>query len=118
MENIKPLFSDKSPKDKTITIVHENEVYSDEKEVSELLNQFCKDAITNLQMTKNRFLLNNTDSLCKDTIDNAINKFEFHPSISKIKEKVILSTFNFIEPSLDEVEKENKGFKSKESQYF
>ena len=37
-KNIKPLFSDKSPKDKTITIVHENEVYSDDKEVSELLN--------------------------------------------------------------------------------
>ena len=62
-KNIKPLFSDKSPNDKTITIVHENEVYSDEKEVSELLNQFFKDAVTNLQITENRFLLNNIDSL-------------------------------------------------------
>ena len=56
-KNIKPLFSDKSPKDKTITIVHENEVYSDDKEVSELLNKFFKDAVTNLQITENRFLL-------------------------------------------------------------
>ena len=57
------------------------------------------DAVTNLQITENRFLLNNTDSLCEDTIDTAINKFEFHPSILKIKEKVILSTFDFIETS-------------------
>ena len=117
-KNIKPLFSDKSPKDKTIAIVHENEVYSDDKEVSELLNQFFKDAVTNLQITENRFLLNNTDSLCEDTIDNAINKFEFHPSILKIKEKVILSTFNFIEPSLDEVEKEIKALNPKKANTF
>ena len=63
-------------------------------------------------------MLNNTDYLCEDTTDNAINKFEFHPSILKIKEKVILSTFNFIEPSLDEVEKEIKALNPKKANTF
>ena len=54
----------------------------------------------------------------RDTIDNAINKFEFHPSILKIKEKVILSTFNFVEPSLDEVEKEIKALNPKKANTF
>ena len=44
-KNIKPLFSDKSPKDKTITIVHENEVYSDDKEVKITLIEKLLDVI-------------------------------------------------------------------------
>ena len=56
-------------------------------------------------ITENRYILN--DSLdITDPIDTALKKFESHPSILKIKEKVSASPFAFNTVTLEDVQLE------------
>ena len=104
-KNIKPLFSDKSPRNQKITLVNGDKIVSDDGEVSESLNTFFRDAVHNLDIKENIFLLNETTNI-DDPIDMAIKKFESHPSILKIQEKVSSPIFSFTSVSLKELEQE------------
>lgn len=104
-KNIKPFFSDKGPRTKKITLVKNGVILSEDQEVSEALNSFFNDAVKSLSIKENVDLLTPTSDL-NDPIDIAIKKFEFHPSILKIKEKVRPISFSFNEVDLSDVEKE------------
>ena len=102
---IKPFFTDKSNKTKPITIIKNNEIISKDQEVAETLNSFFENAVKSLHITKNEHL-----TIKKETIDNpvdiAIKKYENHPSIVNINEKINRTQFSFEEVSLNEVSQE------------
>ena len=108
----------KSPDDKKSYKKQKNFVYekiiSEDNEVSESFNNFFRDAVKQLDIQENLHLLNksnNTDNL----IEYAIEKFESHSSILKIKEKVNSSLFNFRNVSLVDVEKDVKSLNPKKA---
>ena len=116
-KNIKPLFSDKGPIGQKITIVEEDKIISDDSEVSECLNNFFRDAVKQLDIKENVHLLNRTET-AEDSVDTAIEKFKFHPSILKIKENVNATIFNFNLVSLNDVENELKSLNPKKATTF
>ena len=86
-KRIKPLFSDQNktlPKD--IILINEGVVISDRVQVANTLNNFFVDAVGNLEI-KSFYPLNANDPSNK-TIEYVIRKYEFHPSIRKIKENI------------------------------
>ena len=113
-KNIKPFFSEKGPRKKKISLVVGEKIISEDNEVSESFHTFFRDAVQQLDIQENLHLLNksnNTDNL----IEYAIEKFESHPSILKIKEKVNSPIFNFRNVSLVDIEKEVKSLNPKKA---
>ena len=113
--SMQPLFSDKVKTKGKITLVKKTEVVSEDgkrekhesiisndNEVAKELNTFFENAVKTLEVNKNTYLMNQTFSI--DPIMRAIEKFEVHPSILKIKEKVSSNgLFNFQEVQIDDV---------------
>ena len=104
-QRIKPLFSEKTKLKTNITIVENEKVTTDKKEVAEILNNYFIEAVENLEIE--RFNSNdevvhseNTDEIVNDIIQ----KYESHPSILKIKENVILDAkFEFGDVTEDDI---------------
>ena len=99
LKNLKPLFSEKGPRSQRITIV--DKTFTEEKDVSELFNICFRDAVHKLDIQENVDLMNQTNSI-NDPIESAIEKYNSHPCILKIKEKD--SVFNFKDVCLEDVE--------------
>ena len=105
-KTIKPFLSDKSTHASQITLVQNNNIVSDEKDISENFSDFFQNTISELHIESNQNILSDTNDLT-DPIDIAIQKFKYHPSIQMIKENVsINSRFNFTKINLSDIEKE------------
>ena len=90
---IKPLFSDKVKLRNKITLIDNENITSDDKEVAEKLNSFFIDAVSNLNIQgfdTSEFIDN---KLCSQII-NIKDKFKNHPSILKIRENINISPNN------------------------
>ena len=48
---MKPFLSDKNNTSKKITLVSNNEIFSDDLEIAEKLNEFFKNAVNNLNLS-------------------------------------------------------------------
>ena len=102
-QKVKPLFSEKSNLKRNITIVENEIVICDKKEVAEKLNNYFIEAVENLEIEQftsidNNVHLQNMD----DNIDIIINRYQSHPSILKIRENVKLETkFKFCDVTAD-----------------
>ena len=74
--------------------------------MAQKLNDFFSNSVKFLEIPRNSYLTNLTDHLT-DPLDIAIEKFNSHPSVLKIKERVQNdSCFNFHHVTLKEIEKE------------
>ena len=104
-KTVKPFLSEKGTLLAKITLVESGEIISEDKIISETFNTFFADTVNKLDIQENKLLLNPTSMLI-DPIDIALKKFEFHPSIMKIKEKVHKSIFSFSSASLQDIESE------------
>ena len=85
---VKPLFSDKQksiPKD--IILVEYDIATSDNKDVAEKLNSFFISAVDKLEIES--FLIENSNNISTEDLQEMINKYSNHPSIIKIKENVL-----------------------------
>ena len=117
-KTIKPFLSDKGPKCSKITLVQDQNIISEDQQVSETLNNFFKNAVASLKIDGNRLLLENTGDL-SNPIEIAIKKFENHPSILNIKDNISLSSsFTFTQVTLSDIEKEIKNLHPKEASTF
>ena len=92
-QHIKPLFSDKKNlSHNCISIIDDGIVYTDNKEVAEKLNNFFIDTVDDLEIEP--FV--NDVNIFSENVPEIIKRYENHPSIIKIKEKVqIKDTFVF-----------------------
>ena len=75
--------------------------------IAEKLNQFFKNAVSTLGITENSFVINEEYKNISDPVQRAIVKFESHPSISLIKNKITnRNNFKFEPVSLSDIELE------------
>ena len=100
---IKSSFSDKGNQGQRITLVSNNEIISNDKELSETFMDFFSKAVDNLEIKENKYLLNlNFES--KGEIEDIISKFKYHPSILIINDKVTINErFEFNQVTEEEV---------------
>ena len=83
-KTVKPLFSDKSSNSPKITLIEQNEIISEELETAKILNNYFNKVVENLNIESDVTLLQNKDQI-DDPVLSAINKYEKHPSILRIK---------------------------------
>ena len=102
--SVKPLLSNKVIMRKNMTLIENNKVISEKREIAEIMNNHFIDAVENLETETFPILEDIQTSL--DDIDNIINKYKLHPSIVMIKNKVKVDTkFNFSDVTDDDTYK-------------
>ena len=87
-KTIKPFFPDKGNCRDNIKLVEEEQVVQNDSEIAEKLNEFFKNAVSTLGITKNSFIINEEYENISDPVQSDIVKFKSHPSISLIKNKI------------------------------
>ena len=101
-KTVKPFFSDKVVLSKKITLVENNTLVSDSDTVAKIFKIFFSNAVKNLNIEKyehfsfDKYFLSKEEEN-ENPILRAIEKYENHPSIIKIKEIChtnFLSRFN------------------------
>ena len=104
-KTIKPQFTDKGINHDNITLVENEETVSDNKEISETLNNFFSEVVTNLPQYDDPTV--NVEDIY-DPFARAVEKYKNHPSIRLIKENYrnTNNTFHFEKVSAKEIEKE------------
>ena len=115
---MKPLFSNFGGGSQKITLVKDDKIISNDKEVAETFNKFFANSVHSLNISENKALLNATEDLT-DPVKIALKKFEFHPSILEIKDKVTVETkFYFSKIGIGDIEVELRNLKTKKASTF
>ncbi len=107
-DTVKPLFSEKCVSSDNITLIENNEIVSDDKQVADIFNDFFSKAVKSLNIDYfEHFSFEYVFSENEDPIMKAIEKYSKHPSILKIREHYPQSTpFSFEPTSSESVLKE------------
>ena len=108
-ENVNPLFSDKTKSQSKITLVENNKIITDDKELAQTFNDFFKNAVNNLNIDRSVEHEESAEAI-DDPVEKAIYMFKSHPSILKIKEvvgyKSLNDEFNFVSMDVKDIENE------------
>ena len=117
-DTIKPFFSEKGGPKENIVLVQGDKVISDDTQVAQTFNDFFKTTVDSLGIIENRFLISQTN--CElGKVDQAIAKFEKHPSILSIKENVKSDLkFSFSTVTVGEIKSEIKQMNGKKAGTF
>ena len=108
-KSIKPFFSDKGNLRSQIKLIENGELIQNDDEVAETLNTFFKNAVSNLDVNENSYIVDNESSNILNPVERAIKKYEIHPSILLIKSKIgNEKSFKFEAISVSDIEKEIK----------
>ena len=111
-KTIKPYFSEKTIINKKIILVDEENIISNDGQVADIMNDYFSNVVSYLDIqgyTNNSY----TRNVELNEILNAVNKFQKHPSIIKIKENIhVTEPFFFTIPNIletrIEIDKLNK----------
>ena len=115
---VKHVFSNNNGSSQKITLVDDGKIISNDEEVAETLNQFFTDSVKLLAKTEKNTLLTRTDELT-DPVDIALKRFENHPSIIDIKEKVTVeSKFSFSKVAISGIKNEIRNLDIKKAGTF
>ena len=87
-KTVKPFLSNKRNLQKQITLIEDNNIFSDDKIVAEKLSNCFENAVKSLNIEENKLLLTHVTDVV-DPINVIIKRYENHPSILAIKGKVI-----------------------------
>ena len=105
-KTIKPFFSDKGSTFSNISIVENNSIVSDDREVAEIFKKYFDNAVKSLDIKENRDLLCSDESLI-NLVEVAIEKFKLHPSVLMIKEQIdVEHYFSLSEITEEDIKKE------------
>ena len=83
-KTVKPILSDKGRSNSKITLIENDTIISNDKEVAETLNDYFVSITDSLGLTENSEVISSTEGV-SDPIDRAIIKYSNHPSIRKIR---------------------------------
>ena len=113
---VKPFFPDKGNYGANTKLVEGEQVLQNDSEITKKLNEFFKNAVSNLGITENSLVINEEYKNISDLVERAIVKFESHPSISLIKNKITnRNNFKFEPVSLSDIELEIRLFNPKKA---
>ena len=115
---MKPLFTENIKHDQKITLIDDEKIITEDDEVARTLNHFFTHAVESLDIRENAYLKDYGHLDNENPINIAIEKFEHHPSILLIRDKVSPDIFNFSEISLTELEKELQQLNTKKANTF
>lgn len=103
-KTVRPFFSNKGPDSEKITLIENDELVRDDKEIAKIFNEFFINITKKLNLNKPP-----SDNLHEATSPPNWNilKFRNHPSILKIKERVCENqgTFKFKNTTKEEIKK-------------
>ena len=117
-KTVKPFFPSKGQTGDKITLVDNNEIISNEGDISEKFNYFVINAVKSLDIVENTDLLSNTDGITDD-IEIILKKYQFHLGVLEIKKNINRkNTFSFKQTNLSELENELKSLNAKKSNTF
>ena len=93
-QTISPLFSEKAFRKETIILNDNYRTITNNHELAETFNSFFSNITQNLKINSN--LVEITENLnTSDLVSKALKKYEKHPSINKIKEKMKNKNMSF-----------------------
>ena len=96
---VKSLLSDKSKSNEKITLVEDNKIISEDKDIAELLNFFFLNAAKNLKISKISYFNPLAENILH-LIFMAILKYKKHQTIIGIKTREMDQVFVFVEQGL------------------
>ena len=105
-KTVKPCLTDKTLKDERITLIINEKVVSDERELVKIFNEYLSNIVSNLDIQRPPSI-----TLHHDPALNAIKKIENHPSILEIKKQIpsdLAFPFSFRKVTLTEIINEIK----------
>ena len=107
-KTVKPLFSDKTVTSGDILLTEGEDIISDTNAIAEIFSSFFSNAVKNLKIENSEaFCRQHSEEVHPDPVKAAIEKYQQHPSIKKIKECFPCNNkFTFRKTSLAEVTKE------------
>ena len=111
-KTVKPMFSDKAMFSDNITLIENKKIISGDQEVAEIFNSYFSNAVKSLNIENYEHFSFDEYFLCSekendDVILRAIEKYENHPSVKKIKENTPQdASFSFKSTDLMAVTKE------------
>ena len=98
-KTVKPLFSDKINDVETINLTYNEVTLSNDEEIAETLNKYFCNIAKNLSLPKNPSINEPSVELFTDPVILALEKYKDHPSITSIKNKMIIQVLS-IRPEL------------------
>ena len=112
---VKPLFSNFGGCSQKVTLVKDDKIISNDEEIAEIFNNFFVKTVDSLNISQNKDLLSFTGHIV-DPVKKPLKKFELHPSILEIKDKVnVESKFCFSKINIGDIEMELRGLKTKKA---
>ena len=87
-KKVKPFFSNKGDRGSNIQLVKDSKSLQDDQKIADELNIFLKNAVSNLNIIDNTYIINHNSGNISHQVDKAICKYKFHPSILLIKNKL------------------------------
>ena len=82
---MKPLLSDKISKSSKITLVNNNHIVSDDREICDIFSTFFVNVVPNIPESTCSDNLH--EHVIGDSVQSVLYKYRHHPSIIQIKEK-------------------------------
>ena len=115
---IGPFFSNNSIKSQQITLVKDDKIVSDDKEVADTFSKFFKNATNSLDISKNELLLSDASEF-NDPVQIAVKKFKCHPSILEIQKNTNSDfLFQFQEICPSDIEEQIQALNNKKAITF
>ena len=81
-------MENKGDRGSNIQLVEDNELLQYDQKIADELNNFFKNAVSNLDVNENKYVINHDSGNFSDPVDKTICKYKFHPSILLIKTKL------------------------------
>ena len=79
-KTFKSFFSNKGDRGSNIQLVEDNELLQDYQKIADQLNTFFENAVSNLNINENTYIINHDSGNLSDPVGKAICKYKFHPS--------------------------------------
>ena len=106
-KTVKPFLSNKGDFHKKITLIDGEKIISEDNDVAEKFSNYFQNAVKSLEIIENNDILTSTKGI-DDPIGIAIKKYELHPSIILLKERLLSHTDSFSFSQTDLINMEEK----------
>ena len=111
-KTVKPLFSNKTISSDKMTLIKDDNIISENKDIAEIFNKFFANIVKDMNITMDQTYIStdqkttNNANETEDTVISAIERYKNHPSILAISAKSNKFIFTFRDVTFEEIENE------------
>ena len=99
---VKPVFSNEVQTNLSETLLEDGKMITEDLKIAEIFSHYFTNITETLGISEDQTLLSPTNGI-NDSVEKAIQKYAYHPSIKKIKECCELSQFKFKPVNINEI---------------